>query len=83
VIAFRCGSVPEIIEPGVTGFVVDSIGEAVHAVEQVTRMDRSQCRRVACQRFRASRMAEEYVREYQRLIEPQGSNPDLYLSSVA
>jgi glycosyltransferase involved in cell wall biosynthesis len=80
VIAFRAGSVPEVIDPGVTGFVVDSVEEAIAALKLIPQIDRRQCRMRFCKRFRASRMAEDYVAEYQRLIAPEGSNPDLYLS---
>ena len=45
VIAWRSGSVPEVIEDGVTGFVVDSIDEAVQAVERVAGLSRHACRR--------------------------------------
>jgi len=64
VIAFRHGSVPELIEVGVTGFVVDCLDEAVMAVEKVPGLNRKRCREVFEQRFSASRMATDYVKAY-------------------
>jgi glycosyltransferase involved in cell wall biosynthesis len=69
VIAYRRGSVPEIIEDGVTGFIVDGLDDAVRAVEQVSALSRQRCRRLFEQRFCASRMAEDYLAIYQRLVE--------------
>lgn len=67
VIAWNCGSVPEVIEHGETGFICESIDEAVEAVEQVGQLSRSQCRAGFNRRFEAARMASDYVRIYQRL----------------
>jgi len=69
VIAYRCGSVPEIIDEGVTGFVVDDLNSATQAVPKVRDLDRSLCRRRFEERFSATRMAREYVSIYQRLID--------------
>jgi glycosyltransferase involved in cell wall biosynthesis len=69
VIAFRCGSVPEVIDDGVTGFVVESVDEAVRAVERVDRLSRRRCREVFEQRFTAERMARDYVAVYAGLAE--------------
>ena len=70
VIAFPCGSVPEIVEHGKTGYIVNSIPEAVAAVEALPAIRRDDCREAFRQRFTAARMASEYVREYQRLLRP-------------
>lgn len=67
VIARRCGSVPEVMQDGVTGFVFDRVDEAVEAVEQVGRLDRRRIRQVFERRFSAARMAREYVKVYRRL----------------
>jgi glycosyltransferase involved in cell wall biosynthesis len=67
VVAFRRGSVPEIIEHGVTGFVVSDLQDAVEAVEKVAQLDRRDCRRSFEQRFTAARMAHDYVRLYEQL----------------
>jgi glycosyltransferase involved in cell wall biosynthesis len=67
VIAFRGGSVPEVVEHGVTGFVVDSIGEAIEATRRVHLLDRRQCRAAFERRFSAPRMTSDYVHLYERL----------------
>jgi len=67
VIAWPNGSVPEIVEHGVTGFIVDSIEEAVAAVHEAPRLDRAQVRRRFEERFSASRMAREYLSVYRSL----------------
>jgi glycosyltransferase involved in cell wall biosynthesis len=69
VIAYRRGSVPEIIEEGVTGFIVDDMEEAVRAAEQIPTLDRWRCRRRFEERFSATRMARDYLASYQRLVE--------------
>jgi glycosyltransferase involved in cell wall biosynthesis len=71
VIAFRSGSVPEVIDDGVTGFVVDGEAEAVQAIARLGELDRRQVRARFEQRFAAKRMAEEYLRHYERLAEGQ------------
>jgi glycosyltransferase involved in cell wall biosynthesis len=68
VIAFRCGSVAEVIDHGVTGFIVDSVDEAVVAVEQVKQLSRATVRERFESRFAASRMARDYVALYRELI---------------
>jgi glycosyltransferase involved in cell wall biosynthesis len=65
VIAFRGGSVEEVINEGVTGFVVDSIDEAVEAVQRLPEIDRTGCRRRFEQRFSARRMCEDYLAAYE------------------
>jgi glycosyltransferase involved in cell wall biosynthesis len=67
VVAFRNGSVPEIIADGVTGFVVQSVEEAVEAVRRVGWLDRTACRQEFEQRFDAARMARDYLDVYRRL----------------
>lgn len=68
VIAYRRGSVPEVMADGVTGFVVDGLDEAIQAVGRVATLDRKDCREVFEKRFCASRMAADYVKIYRRLI---------------
>jgi glycosyltransferase involved in cell wall biosynthesis len=60
--------VPEVIEHGVTGFIVDGIDEAVAAVTELPRLSRAGCRRAFEQRFDARRMATEYLDVYRRVI---------------
>jgi glycosyltransferase involved in cell wall biosynthesis len=68
VVAFRNGSVPEVIEDGVTGFVVQSVEQAVEAVRRAGRLDRAACRKAFEQRFDAARMARDYLDVYRRLV---------------
>lgn len=68
VIAWRNGSVPEVIDNGSTGFIVESLEEAVWAVGQISGLSRQTCRQVFEDRFTAERMARDYVEVYQRLV---------------
>ncbi len=68
VIAWRCGSVPEVIDEGVTGFIVDSLDEAVQAAERVPSLSRRRCREVFEQRFSVARMTRDYLALYGRLL---------------
>jgi glycosyltransferase involved in cell wall biosynthesis len=67
VIAFRCGSVPELIEDGVTGFVVDSYRDSLSAVDCVAVINRRTVRASFERRFTARRMAEDYIRVYESI----------------
>jgi len=67
VIAFNAGSVPEVIEDGVTGFVVRNMAEACAAVKRLPELSRAVIRARFEQRFTAERMAEDYVALYRRL----------------
>ncbi len=69
VIAYAGGSVAEVMEDGVTGFIVNEIEQAVEAVGRVRDLSRARCREVFEKRFTASRMAGDYVDVYQRLID--------------
>jgi glycosyltransferase involved in cell wall biosynthesis len=69
VIAFRRGSVPEVIDEGVTGFVVEDVAGAVRAVERVANLRRAECRRVFEERFSSARMARDYLKVYRRVLE--------------
>lgn len=73
VIAFRRGSVPEVLEDGVTGFIVDSVDQAVDAVGQLHQINRRQCRKVFEDRFTARRMTADYLAIYERLIKERRS----------
>ena len=68
VIAYRRGSMPELIEHGVTGFLVDSFDEAVAAIGRLGDIDRAQCRRAVEERFSVARMADEYLALYRRIL---------------
>jgi glycosyltransferase involved in cell wall biosynthesis len=68
VIAYRCGSVPEVMADGQTGFVVEDDLQALAAVRRVGTVDRAGCRRVFDERFCVERMARDYLRTYRSLI---------------
>ena len=69
VIAYDRGSVPEVMEDGVTGFIVQDLHGAGKAVNRVRNLSRSRCRDVFERRFAASRMASDYIDVYKRLID--------------
>lgn len=69
VIAYRKGSVPEVMEEGKTGFIVEGLEDAVKAVESVHTLSRKRCREVFEERFTAARMTRDYLSLYQRLLE--------------
>jgi glycosyltransferase involved in cell wall biosynthesis len=73
VIAFESGSVPEVIDDGITGFVVGSIAEAVTALDHIGALDRRSIRRQFERRFTVERMAQDYLDTYRRL--PRLSRP--------
>ena len=68
-IAFRLGSVPELIEDGVTGFVVDTVDEMVAAVGRVSTIDPARCSLMARNRFSVDAMVAGYLRVYQRVLQ--------------
>jgi hypothetical protein len=68
VIAYRSGSVPEVVENGVTGFIVENEEQAVRAVGDLGRLDRRKVRARFEERFSADRMAREYECAYRKLI---------------
>ena len=68
VIAWRCGSAPEVIADGVTGVIVDSVEAAAAAVPIVSQMSRSGVRAEFERRFTAERMARDYVGAYRTLL---------------
>jgi glycosyltransferase involved in cell wall biosynthesis len=68
VVAFRRGSIPEVVDHGVTGFVVDDEIEAVQAIKRLRELDRQKVRAQFERRFTAKRMAAEYLRYYTTLV---------------
>ncbi len=68
VVAYRHGSVPEVVDHGVTGFIVDDIESAAAALWQIDSISRHNCRQVFEKRFSASRMARDYVAVYNDVI---------------
>jgi glycosyltransferase involved in cell wall biosynthesis len=68
VIAYRNGSIPEIMEEGITGFVVTNQDDAVRAAQRVESIDRTRCREAFERRFTAAHMTESYLRAYRRVV---------------
>jgi glycosyltransferase involved in cell wall biosynthesis len=71
VVAYPRGSVPEIIDDSVSGFLVQDIESAARAVRQIDRIDRRKCRRHFEKRFTAKRMAQDYLTIYQAIAKPK------------
>lgn len=67
VIAFNCGSVPEVIDDGVTGFIVQNVEQAVKKIDEVPALSRKLCREIFERRFSANRMAQMYTALYAKL----------------
>jgi glycosyltransferase involved in cell wall biosynthesis len=74
IIAFRRGSVPELIEEGVTGYIVEDIEGALQALGKIQDFDRRRCRQVFEERFSAARMAQDYLAVYRRVIKASADN---------
>jgi glycosyltransferase involved in cell wall biosynthesis len=68
VIAFNRGAMPELIDHGVTGFLVDTVGEAVDALKHIGDIDRAACRAAVAERFSVDRMAERYLELYRSIL---------------
>jgi ribosomal protein S18 len=73
VLAFRCGSIPEVIEDGITGKVVDSEEDALAALPEILSYNRRAVRKRFEERFTATRMAKDYVSVYRRLLKTHTS----------
>ena len=81
VIAYDRGSVPEVMENGVTGFIVSEIEQAVEAVGRVRDLRRARCREVFEKRFTARRMASDYINAFRRLSDSRIRRVDPSLES--
>jgi len=68
VVAYPRGSLPEIVEPGVTGFLVNDVAEAARAMRRIGELDRGEVRAVAVRRFGADRMVRDYLKVYEQII---------------
>jgi glycosyltransferase involved in cell wall biosynthesis len=82
VLGFRGGSVPEIIDDHITGRIVDTVDEAIHATPEMTRLDRRAVRRRFEERFSSRRMANDYVEVYRRLGRGAKLGPDHAASAL-
>jgi glycosyltransferase involved in cell wall biosynthesis len=74
VIAYPHGSVPEIIDDGISGFLVHGQEEAARAVARISEIDRKRCRRRFEERFTVRRMTEDYLALYERLVKGQSGS---------
>jgi glycosyltransferase involved in cell wall biosynthesis len=68
VVAYPFGSVPEVMQDGVSGYVVADLDGAVEAVKNVDQLDRKKIRKYFEQRFTAARMTQDYLRIYERML---------------
>ncbi|MBE1491518.1 glycosyltransferase involved in cell wall biosynthesis [Plantactinospora soyae] len=68
VVAYRRGSMPEVVDEGVTGFLVDTVEQATAAVARIATIDRRGCRNRARERFGADRMVTDYLRVYRDIL---------------
>lgn len=75
VIAWHCGAVPEVIEHGVTGFIVDSEAQALAAIASLPRLNRRTVRAAFEQRFTATTMTRAYLDVYAHMLEAPTSEP--------
>ena len=78
-VAFGHGSVPEIIDNGISGVIVHNVEEAVQAVRRVATLSRRACRKAFERRFTVSRMVDEYLAIYEQLTTGQGPHRMLRL----
>jgi glycosyltransferase involved in cell wall biosynthesis len=67
VVAFPAGALADIVEPGVTGFLVNDAREMAEAIVAAGKLDPEQCRAAASRRFSLDRMVERYFAVYERL----------------
>jgi glycosyltransferase involved in cell wall biosynthesis len=75
VLAFDRGAVGEVVDPGVTGYVVESVGEAICKIGSVLALDRGQVRRRFEERFTATRMTRDYLNLYASLLDRRAAAP--------
>jgi glycosyltransferase involved in cell wall biosynthesis len=72
IIAYPCGSVPEVIENGVNGFIVRDTKSAAEAVRHIESIDRAACRQRFEERFTAGDMCSNYLGLYEALVRQEG-----------
>ena len=75
VVAYRRGSMPEVVDEGVTGYLAHDIESSVDAVRAAVRLDRSAVRTRAVARFGADRMVDDYLRTYEALLKSSSTSP--------
>jgi glycosyltransferase involved in cell wall biosynthesis len=79
VVAYNNGSVPELIDHGVTGFIVENQDDAVKAVKNIGLLDRGECRKVFEERFTSARMASEYTKVYSQVLKLESDKYEMKL----
>jgi glycosyltransferase involved in cell wall biosynthesis len=82
ILAYRRGSVPEIIDEGQTGFICETVDQMVKAVSGISTLNRQQCRSVFEKRFTVERMVQEYLGAYENLILQQDEMSERPLTAV-
>ena len=82
ILAYRRGSVPEIIDEGQTGFICETVDQMVKAVSGISTLNRKQCRSVFEKRFTVERMVQEYLGAYENLILQQDEMSERPLTAV-
>jgi glycosyltransferase involved in cell wall biosynthesis len=82
ILAFRCGSVPEIVDDGCTGRIVSNVKEAAQAIPAILNLDRKAIRARFEERFSASRMAADYLKIYHKMVHRRPVEPDAVLSAL-
>ncbi len=84
VIARPCGSVPEVLAHGVTGFIAETVDELIAAVHKIEGLSRERCRQEFESRFTAEVMVDQYERVFRHLVERKSlNNPAVSLASMA
>ncbi|MDD3852872.1 MAG: glycosyltransferase family 4 protein [Syntrophomonadaceae bacterium] len=76
VIAFNKGSMPEVIREGVSGFLVDTVEEAVQALDKIETLSRNNCRRWVEERFSQKRMVDDYIAVYNKILTQNQTGQD-------
>lgn len=71
VIAFKRGSVPEVIDHGLTGFHCDNVDDAVRAIKKISSIDRSRCMQYSSKKFNIDVMVENYIKSYEKVLGKQ------------
>jgi glycosyltransferase involved in cell wall biosynthesis len=78
VIAFASGALPEVVEHGRTGFIVQNVDEMAYALKRIGEIDPEECRRAAKERFSSDRMARDYMNLYEQILNEPAAHIPLY-----
>jgi glycosyltransferase involved in cell wall biosynthesis len=82
VLAYRRGSIPEVIEDRQTGLISEDLSEMIRSVAEIERIDRRRCRESFESRFTVQRMVADYLKTYERLLEGRSLLPSAALPSA-